>query len=31
LQEFGGGSSLDGVKTTIDTFGTLKSRVDSLN
>ena len=31
LQEFGGGSFLDGVKTTIDTFGTLKSRVDSLN
>lgn len=31
LQEFGGGSSLDGVKTTIDIFGTLKSRVDSLN
>lgn len=31
LQEFGRGSSLDGVKTTIDTFGTLKSRVDSLN
>lgn len=31
LQEFGGGSSLDGIKTTIDIFGTLKSRVDSLN
>ncbi len=31
LQEFGGGSSLNGVKTTIDIFGTLKSRVDSLN
>lgn len=31
LQEFGGGSSLDGVKTTIDTFGTLKSKVDGLN
>lgn len=31
LQEFGGSPSLDGIKTTIDTFDTLKSRVDSLN
>ena len=31
LQEFGGGSSLDGIKTTIGTFDTLKTRVDKLN
>lgn len=31
LQEFGGGTSMDGVKETIDGMETLKGRVDELN
>ena len=29
LQEFGGSPSLDGIKTTIDTFDTLKSSIEN--